>query len=70
MSRSRELFMQQREMSSLGDDSDIEYFEWLSDKAWQEYLEREREAIEKKYRDAPATLALKWGEFLIKHNLK
>lgn len=70
MSRSRELFMQQREMSSRCDDSDIEYFEWMSNKEWQEYLERERQAIEKRYRDAPATLVLKWGEFLIKNNLK
>ena len=70
MSRSRELFMQQREMSSLGDDSDYRYFEWLTDKQWQEYLNKEREALEKKYRDAPATLAVMWANFLIKNNIR
>lgn len=67
MGKSNELYMTTQQSP---DDSDYQYFQWLTDKEWQEYLEEERQAMEKKYRDFPATLTLKWAEFLIKNNLK
>ena len=67
MSKSNELYMTTQQSP---DDYDYQYFVWMSDKEWQEYLERERQEIVKKYRDAPATATLMWAEFLIKNNLK
>ena len=68
MSKSSELYLET--VGSHEDDKDYEYFEWLTNKQWQDYLEEERLKIEKKYRDAPATLVVKWGEFLLKNHMK
>ena len=69
MSRSSELFMQTREMEAQVDDSDYQYFEWLTDKQWQDYLDEEEKRYHTKY-GYGVTFHLMWSEFLIKNDLK
>ena len=68
MSKSSELYLET--VGSQEDDKDYEYFVWLTNKEWQDYLEEERLKLMKKHRDAPATFVVKWSEFLLKNNMK
>ena len=64
MSKSKEMFMETRQgMSDIG-----EYFEWLADKEWQEYLNETKKLYMEKYKNAPATFKLAWSQFLIDNN--
>ena len=66
MSKSNELFQQVQQSP---DDSDYQYFCWLTDKQWQEYLDEEEMKYHAKFGWGVAFM-LKWSEFLIKNNLK
>ena len=67
MGKSSELYQQVQESP---DDSDYQYFQWLSNEEWQDYLEEEEKRLRKAYRDSPATFAVMYADFLIKNNLK
>ena len=49
------------------DDSDYQYFQWMSDKEWQEYLDEEEKRCHAKY-GYGVTFMLKWAEYLKKVN--
>lgn len=66
MSKSNELYMTTQQSP---EDLDYQYFVWMSDKEWQEYLDEEEKRYHTKYGYGVAFM-LKWSEFLIKNNLK
>lgn len=66
MGKSNELY--QQTIGSQGDDSDYQYFQWLTDKEWQEYLYEEELNYHKRY-GYGATFILLWSEFLKKNNI-
>ena len=68
MSRSSELFMQTREMEAQVDDSDYQYFEWLTDKQWQEYLDEKENEYHRKFGHA-LVFRMEWNKFLIKNHM-
>lgn len=67
MGKSGEWFMQTREMEAEVDDTDYQYFEWLSNAQWQDYVTEMENKLHKKY-GYGATFQLKWAEFLTKNH--
>ncbi len=61
MSRSKELFMETRQ----GQQDVDEYFQWLKEEEWQQYLQSREEDFHRKYGYA-LTFRMKWAEYLKK----
>ncbi len=64
MSRSNELFMQQREREA--DCDDIEYFELMSEQQWQEAVDEEEDKLHKKY-GHQLVFRMEYGKWLQKN---
>jgi hypothetical protein len=65
MGKSGQWFMQQRELEV--DDSDYQYFQWLTEAQWQDAMEMEREKLQRMY-GSGATFKIKFAEFLNKNH--
>ncbi len=64
MSRSKELFMETRE----GQQDIQEYFEWMSEQEWLQYVDEMEAEYHKKYGYA-LMFRMKWAEFKKQNNL-
>lgn len=66
MGKTAQLYLDNRQEP---DDSDYQYFQWMSDKEWQEYLDEEEKRYHTKY-GWGVTFLLMWSDFLIKNGMK
>ncbi len=64
MSRSKELFMETRQ----GQQDIQEYFEWMSEQEWLQYVDEMEAEYHKKYGYA-LMFRMKWAEFKKQNNL-
>lgn len=67
MSRTKEYYHDVINQIDDVDESDYEYFQWLTNAQWEEAVEEERERLQNMY-GSGAHMKLKFGEFLNKNS--
>ena len=65
MGKTAQLYLDNRQEP---DDSDYQYFQWMSDKEWQEYLDEKENEYHRKFGHA-LVFRMEWNKFLIKNHM-